>query len=180
MKIRTGFVSNSSSSSFVVALPHKPKDVKDLQEMLFGKEQWHYNSIAYDGDDKDVPTIDIAEKVFKKIKRKATKKEIFESIADGWFDVFFMLPGHYNIDQNDPDYERIDNDDPNRMEKLRKQWAKESKENKKRAKDISEAFQRMNKEKYIVVMSFSDNDGEAMEEHTDIFRRVEKIRTSYH
>jgi len=35
MKIRNGFVSNSSSSSFIVLLKHKPKDVKDLMNMLF-------------------------------------------------------------------------------------------------------------------------------------------------
>ncbi len=39
MKIRNGFVSNSSSSSFVVAFPHKPKSAEDVHEMMFnGKE----------------------------------------------------------------------------------------------------------------------------------------------
>ena len=35
MKRRTGFVSNSSSSSFIVAFPHKPVDCKEMEELLF-------------------------------------------------------------------------------------------------------------------------------------------------
>jgi predicted transcriptional regulator len=34
MKIRNGFVSNSSSSSFIVAFPHKPADPNDILYML--------------------------------------------------------------------------------------------------------------------------------------------------
>jgi len=35
MKIRNGFVSNSSSSSFIVLLPNKPQNEKDLKKMMF-------------------------------------------------------------------------------------------------------------------------------------------------
>lgn len=35
MKIRNGFVSNSSSSSFIVAFPKKPKSQADVLEMMF-------------------------------------------------------------------------------------------------------------------------------------------------
>ena len=41
MKIRNGFVSNSSSSSFVVAFPHVPQSVEEVEELLFGA---HYGS----------------------------------------------------------------------------------------------------------------------------------------
>ena len=180
MKIRTGFVSNSSSSSFVVAFPHKPKDVEDLKKMLFGKQEWHYTGYYSEGDS---PTQEIAENVFKKIGKKATAKDMIESIAHGWFcdfDNFVgILPGCYSRD-NDPDFEQIDLKDPKRMEKLEEKWAAEEKENNKRAKDIVDAFRRMNDDKYIVVMSFSDNAGEAVEEHCGIFHRVKSIRTSYH
>ena len=50
MKYRNGFVSNSSSSSFLVAFPHNPKSVKDVQEMVFGdtKNFVHpYDSVVY-------------------------------------------------------------------------------------------------------------------------------------
>jgi hypothetical protein len=38
MKTRHGFVSNSSSSSFVVAFPYKPESFEHVYEMMFGSE----------------------------------------------------------------------------------------------------------------------------------------------
>ncbi|KKK77527.1 hypothetical protein LCGC14_2852710, partial [marine sediment metagenome] len=39
MKIRQGFISNSSSSSFIVAFPKIPKNQNELQTMLFGDKE---------------------------------------------------------------------------------------------------------------------------------------------
>ena len=38
MKIRNGFVSNSSSSSFIVAFPRQPESVEDVLDMMFGAD----------------------------------------------------------------------------------------------------------------------------------------------
>jgi len=47
MKIRAGFVSNSSSSSFIVGLPQIPKSVEEMAEMIFGdKKTFKYEYIA--------------------------------------------------------------------------------------------------------------------------------------
>jgi hypothetical protein len=35
MKLRKGFVSNSSSSSFIVVFPKKPDTVEELYDMMF-------------------------------------------------------------------------------------------------------------------------------------------------
>ena len=39
MKIRQGFVSNSSSSSFIVLFPHAPKSAEEVKEILFSDEK---------------------------------------------------------------------------------------------------------------------------------------------
>ena len=38
MKVRTGFVSNSSSTSFIVAFPQDPYSIEVVHEMMFGNE----------------------------------------------------------------------------------------------------------------------------------------------
>jgi hypothetical protein len=42
MKIRSGFVSNSSSSSFLVIFPREPKNEEDVKNMLFNRDQSLY------------------------------------------------------------------------------------------------------------------------------------------
>jgi len=178
MKIRTGFVSNSSSSSFVVAFPHKPKNIKDLKEMMFGKQEWHYTGRYY--DNQDVSTQTISENVFKKIEKKATKKEILESISHGWFSSYMdFLPGCTSC-YDDIEYDNLDRKDKDYEKKKDALYKKYDIENDKRAKDIAESFMKSNKDKYITVMTFSDNDGEEVEEHSEIFKRVSSIKTSYH
>ncbi|HMZ46899.1 MAG TPA: gliding motility-associated C-terminal domain-containing protein [Chitinophagaceae bacterium] len=39
MKIRNGFVSNSSSSSFIVLFPKEPKNATDVKNMLFKEDK---------------------------------------------------------------------------------------------------------------------------------------------
>ena len=176
MQVRCGFVSNSSSSSFVVAFPHKPESVGDLKETMFGKQEWHYDWIS----EEDVPTLPIVEKVFAKVAKEATSEEVFESIRGGWFeDGYYNQPGHADY-RDDPEYKAIGRDDPNRLEKQQVIWDKYAEVNDGRAKDIAEAFCDVFKGNYIVVMEFSDNAGEEVEEHTNIFSRLEHIRTSYH
>lgn len=181
MKIRTGFVSNSSSSSFIVAFPHKPKSVEDVKKMLFGKQEWHYADCYSDNEkENDAPTLEIAEKVFSRVEKKATEEEIFNSLHDGWFEDFYQMYPGMSDSYDDPDFVALKYSDPNDRKKIEAITHKESIENAKRAKDIAEAFQRMYEEAYIVVMEFSDNEGDAVEEHSGIFERLPHIRTSYH
>lgn len=56
MKIRQGFVSNSSSSSFVVGFYRKPKDVAELQQLLFQEDQIY----PHPYDDEGIPVEKVA------------------------------------------------------------------------------------------------------------------------
>jgi hypothetical protein len=40
MKYRNSFISNSSSTSFIIGLENKPKSVEETQQLLFGNEKY--------------------------------------------------------------------------------------------------------------------------------------------
>ena len=186
MKIRKGFVSNSSSSSFVVAFPKKPESVEELQQMMFGKQQWHYVSFydsEYSEEDPDVPVSDIVPAVFAKIGERASCEEVYDSIRGGYFGHYIdpeMFPGYANYFDEEEDYWEIASGGSEEARKKREEiWKKHEKINDERAEAIARAFYE-NNENYIVIMEFSDNAGESVEEHSNIFARLEHIRTSYH
>ncbi len=67
MKIRNGFVSNSSSSSFLVKFPREPKTVNDVRKMLFGDKTLFvapYSDMPY-------PVDQIAKTVFDDIQSQS-------------------------------------------------------------------------------------------------------------
>lgn len=96
MKIRSGFVTNSSSTSFVVVFDEMPKDVEDLCKKLFGDVKSVYGSRG------TISTMNLASVVFDDIKT-ATPNDInrirsHDCKIPGSPDQedFLMLNGHYN------------------------------------------------------------------------------------
>ena len=83
MKTRAGFVSNSSSSSFVVAFPRKPKNAKDVQNILFGDDE----ELQDPWDDYGkISTSSIAKRVWDDMKGQTPNKytEILAAVEGGW------------------------------------------------------------------------------------------------
>lgn len=81
MKSRSGFVSNSSSSSFIIGFETKPKSAAELCNLLFGDMDF----VQY--YDKAFSTSDIANTIFNDLKgvRTASAKKILETIGSGYF-----------------------------------------------------------------------------------------------
>jgi hypothetical protein len=75
MKIRNGFVSNSSSSSFIIAFPNRPKTFEDIRKYIFGDIEG--NDLYQDSD---ISYNEISKHIFITIK-KASKKEIISNLA---------------------------------------------------------------------------------------------------
>lgn len=80
MKIRNGFVSNSSSSSFVVVFPKKPKNSEEVKEYMFEKEK---KTLCFCDFSDSVDNV--AKAVFNDIKSKSiSKKTIIERFKYGY------------------------------------------------------------------------------------------------
>jgi len=181
MKIRNGFVSNSSASSFVVALNKKPSSVKELKQILFGDdEKYSYpfeDQNHADYEDEIWGTMNVASIVFNDMKKKATKKEIFEVIRNGWFNDYpeFDYYAYSAIKEEEKD--------PEKALKLQQEFIKKLElETDKAAKKIMDRFLETHSEKVFYIVSYSDNDGELMcaMEHGNLFNRVPHLTISYH
>jgi hypothetical protein len=78
MKIRNGFVSNSSSSSFIVAFPKNPESIEDLSKMMHMELDKNINYY-----DNRAATSDVVKNVFDDISRNIKNKEAtLEKIAE--------------------------------------------------------------------------------------------------
>src|SRR5674476_1326593 len=145
MKIRNGFVSNSSSSSFIVAFPEKPTSVMHLQKMLFGDLIDFPNPYVYGDRQPTFPTLQIAQTVWSEIQAQKPNdmKNIIES-SDGWME-----------DAPELDYSPDDT-----KEQRDASWEKYMQNYKKYQKEFAEKFMDGKEDCFVYTFSYSDNDGE--------------------
>ena len=155
-----GYVSNSSSSSFIVAFPKKPESVGDVQKILFGDEEYYYSPY---GDRFEVE--EIANVVYNDIKNQEANDfvRMHESVGNGWF------AGSLDVDLFRKEDDKID-------------WEEYSAENGKIVDKIILDFMKKNKGSFFYVFDYSDNDGEMYSsmEHGDLFDNLDYIKTSHH
>ena len=100
MKKRLGFVSNSSSSSFIIIFDEEPKNTGDIKRMLFGDK----TIISY--YDNNITTNLASDIIFKDIE-KATKQKLeadFDSII---YSMEYFKPEAWLIDGDDKEAKKV-------------------------------------------------------------------------
>jgi len=193
MKLRNGFVSNSSSSSFIIGFDSKPRNVEQLRKILFPNNE----GVSYPfGGHEDVPAEIAAQKVWDQIKnqRPLSKSKLPEKLNSGWFsekpEYCFDGP-HRNIEQ---EYRSLtgksiqDEDTPREWrEKWNIAWHKHREEYQKNCINAAKRLARelLNGKfqgKKLYVCSFSDNDGMygAVLEHGGTFKEIPHVQISHH
>ena len=160
MKIRNGFVTNSSSSSFVVAFPHAPKSAKEIKKLLFGDEDtitWYDDSSS---------TLDVAKQVFNDIKGQ--KPNDFAAIVQAMdteidYDDFTTASGEFDQDA------------------LRVAEAKIGKyEATTFIKEAAESLGLSEDKIVVYVFDYADGGGQGLMEHGEIFNALPHRRFSHH
>jgi hypothetical protein len=157
MKIRLGFVTNSSSSSFVVAFPRVPENAEDVREMLFDEED--EVEFRYDRETK-YTTSDLAAHVFAQMEAPAD----FEEIAKEFATTYDLV-----------DYEKYRNPDGTLN------WNRYRKATKKEGDKLALKFIKDNPDSFFYVFDFSDDTSiGCMLEQGGIFDKLNNVRFSHH
>jgi hypothetical protein len=176
MKIRTGFVSNSSSSSFIIALPGMPESAVQLHAWLYPE-----GPISIQPYDDAMPSEAVAQRVFHDIQDTDTHI-VNPSPLELQFGVnplsrLFNSSGLMAEGRpSDRHLWRL----PYGSEEESRATAEHEEKMTRFAEKLAETFYRDNKGSSFFKVDYADDGGEAVLEHGDIFRNVPHVRISNH
>jgi hypothetical protein len=171
MKRKLDFVTNSSSSSFIVAWPERVSLYEQVKDIVLFTEK---ADIVY----KDC----MNQKPFLIANTASCINKITKKVVSGYFDGYCScsdFPEYREL------YERRcrkDITETTYRKEMDKLFKKVEKENRKRAKMIAERFIKNNLGKYAYIFHYSDNDSRLFSElvHGSTFDRLDNITISHH
>lgn len=199
MKTRQGFVSNSSSSSFIIGLNEKPKHAGKIKVLFLGDQDTIPNNCYHpdwsrDGTKPEFTAADIANVIFRDLKnaQPLTEEQIIEEINSGWFDESLQELQTFNTEEDqswvyEKEYKKRTGKDIRKDTKskeyaewsrlMREYWDEREKKHRKMAEDFWSKRKKDFEGKQVFLLSYSDNDGDlyATIEHGEILDSNPKI-----
>lgn len=175
MKIRSGFVSNSSSSSFIVAFPREPKSARDVQRLMFG------NETTIERYDNVVSTYKIAKTVWEDIRgQEPAYREALIELCERDVQLDYSK---YEITNRDVEYLVVDNVTVLEAKHRRRyDWKQHGKDCKRIATREADKLMAKWEGGVIYIFHYGDDSGSyyATLEHGGIFNKLPHKQISNH
>lgn len=171
MKFKVDFITNSSSSAFVVAFPDKVTGLGFVEQFI--SPEWKAE-IVYEDAKKQTPTL---------VSSHNTKAlaEVVEALQSGYLDL--LDDGYYDREEKFMKREGITREDLRTNHTWYQLMDREQdiKRN-KIAAGMAEKFIKENEGSYLYHFEYGDEDGENMSEmeHGDTFRKIPHLGISHH
>jgi hypothetical protein len=175
MKTRNGFVSNSSSSSFIIALEKEPTTPEDIKTQLF---TGNHKKVRDPYGDNHMSADDASKSVFSRLGEKCSMFDILAEIENGGV-VGTGTPEMKKLGIVEPEYSynsyKLSKE---QAEKIRMDYDEKMAEFSRKLLDYR--FGNLSETTVFYILSYSDECGESVMEHGDLFAKIPYIKVSHH